>query len=213
MKFKALKTITLLLLGIALFSQNAFAQQEKKSKKKIEVVTKTVDENGEEKVTRIIREGEEVNEEEIDKLMKEHLGESKTMDVTVEMDEGGKEKIIIKETGKDGKVIKRKIVTQGQDVEVEGDGSDEMIFITEDGEVTELKDKEVKIIRKKSGENIQIEVEDLVEDKMIWTEKDGAEKGDVIIIEEEITEELDKDGKTVKKTVKKRKTIKKGEGQ
>ncbi len=215
MKFIAFKTIALLLFSFALFTQNAFAQQDKKSKKKVEIVTKTIDENGEEKVTKIVREGEEVNEEEMEKLLKEHSGESKTMDVTVEMGEDGQEKIIIKETGKDGKVIKRKIVTQGQQVEVEGDGGDEIIFLSEDGEVTEFKEKDIKIIRRKSGENIQIEVEDKIEGEpgMMWKEDDGAGKGDVIIIEEEITEELDKDGKTVKKTVKKRKTIKKGEGQ
>jgi hypothetical protein len=177
-----------------------------------------VDENGQEKVTKIVREGEEANEAELEKLMNEQLGEMKTIDVTVETGDDGKEKIIVKENGKDGKTEKHVIVRKGEKIEMEGEVGGQMIFITEDGEVTKIKDKDVKIIKKKAGEGdemeITIEKEIEADQKMIWIEKEEAGKGGTVIIEEEeITEELDKDGKTVKKTVKKRKTIKKGEGQ
>ena len=211
------KTLTLCLLCLAFFTQNAFAQQEEKPKKKIEIVTVTVDENGEEKVTKIVREGEDANEAEIEKLLKEHVGESKTIDVTVEVGDDGKENIFIHENGKDGKVSKHVIVKKGENVEAEGEGKGEMIFITEDGEVTKLNDQDVKVIKKKAGEGdemeISIEKEMDGDQKMIWIEKDEAQKGDVIIIEEETTEEKGEDGKTIKKTVKKKKTIKKNGGQ
>ncbi|MEO1260072.1 MAG: hypothetical protein AAFZ15_14860 [Bacteroidota bacterium] len=259
MKFKILFSCFLLL---AFFSQQMNAQEaEKKEKRKMTVVTKTKDKDGKTTTTTIVKEGDEISDEEIDKIIEKALGEGHEIDIEIEMEDikGGEEKIIIKQSAEKGTQKKYKIIKKSQGIEVESDGDHEvinldnvdadenvkeikvikkkdgktevfvemkdeegdgenpekMIFIGEDGEVQELSEQNVKIIKKKSadGKNIEITIESTEgeADQMIWIEKGDNEEGDIIIIEEETTEEKDKDGKTIKKTVKKKKKIVKKE--
>lgn len=212
MKKISLKTLLPVIALLAFSAQEVLAQQEEKKVKKIEIVTKTIDENGEEKMTKIVREGEDASDAEIEKLLADLDGEFKLVNVEIEKNDDGTSKIIITKTDEAGQVTKSKIT--GTDKQ----GSDHAkIIITTDEETSPEKEQSVKIIKKKSLEGgateIIIEKEMDETGEMILIEEDGIQDGSVIILEEETTEETDSDGKTVKKTVKKKKIIKKKEGQ
>ncbi len=251
MKFK---TFSICLLLLAFFTQNIHAQNEDTKKRKMTITTKTVDENGKETITTIVREGDEFNDEDIDKLIQKHLGEGAEINVNVEV-EGDGEHITITETKGDKSEKHITIIKDGKTIEIDGDDDGEMIFISEDGQITEIKNgkeikvikkkgkngeeifikeihgsgdddgeeiiiitkdgdshkgknKEIKVIKKKGGdgETYEIKVEGKDGQEMIWIEKDGTEKGKVIIIEE-VTEETDENGKKIK-VVKKKKIVK-----
>lgn len=244
MNFKTILT-GIFLLGF--FSQLSYAQQEETTKRKMTIVTKTVDENGKETVTTVTKEGEEISDEEMDKIIQKYMGEGHRIDVEVSTEDDKSEKIIIKEKNNQGETKKYKIIKSNQTVEVIGDGDEEVIwvegddekekkkdsfiikkkgnksedviinenkenkddnnkviFISEDGETHELKGKNVKVIKKEKGDKNSVDSE------IIWKENEEPVNGDVIIFEEETIEELDENGKTIKKTTKKKKIVKKG---
>ena len=122
--------------------------------------------------------------------------------------EGNEDEIkIIKKNGENFE----KITIEKSDTQ-NGEGGNKMIFISEDGEVHEMDGDEIKIIKKKKdGNDEEIEIKSGGDHEMIWIEKEGSDNGDVIIIEEETTEEIDENGKTIKKTIKKKKKVVKGD--
>ncbi|MEZ4934968.1 MAG: hypothetical protein R2788_22915 [Saprospiraceae bacterium] len=241
------KAILIGLFLLTFFSQISLAQKEETTKRKMTIVTKTIDENGKETVTTITKEGEEISDEEIDKIIQQHLGEDHKIDVEVNTNGDQSEQIIIKEKNNQGEIKQYKIIKNSQTIELEGEGDDDVIwvegddekekkkeviiinkkgdnsedilinkndenkadnnkviFITEDGETHELKGENVKIIKKEKGDKNSGDSE------IIWTENEETTNGDVIILEEETTEEMDENGKVIKKTIKKKKIVKKG---
>ena len=200
----------------AFFAQSINAQEaENKEKRKMTVITKSVAKDGKTTTTTVVKEGDEMSDEEMDKIIEEALEKGNEIDVKVETVDGieGKGKIIIKEKGENGVQKKYTIIKKTQEIEVESDGEHEIIHLDKDHGNEKI--KEIKVIKKKSadGKNIEITIgsKDGKEDKMIWLEKEDGEDGDIIIIEEETMEEKGEDGKTIKKTVKKKKKIVKKE--
>ena len=118
-----IKTIFSCFLLLAFFNQNIFAQNEEEKKeavqkKKMTIVTKTIDEDGNETVKTIVKEGDEVSDEKIDQLIQEHVGKGHNIDVEVNLEDDKTEKIIIKEIEKDGEKKQIKIIKKTQGIGV-----------------------------------------------------------------------------------------------
>jgi hypothetical protein len=120
-------------------------------KKKIVVITKSVDENGEEKVTKTVREGDEISDEELDKMVQDVLDEGREIKVDVDVDKEGHKKIRIIEQG----------IELNEEVEIEDREEDEVIIEIEkeegaksgdviiiEEETTEEMDENGKVIKK-----------------------------------------------------------------
>jgi len=202
MKFK---TLLLSFLMLAFFTQNGMSQNEDVKKRKMTIVTKTVDKDGKETVTTIVKEGSDVTDEDIDKLIQQHIAEGSEINVEVEVESDDDH------AAKHGKKHKKKIkIKEGKQViEIDGDDDDSMIFISDDGEITKVKkdkdgkEKTIKIIRKKGGgEDVEIHMEGEDGHKNVWIDKDDP-KGEYIIVEE-VEVQTDKNGKTTKTVKKKR---------
>lgn len=151
----------LLLMG---FSSISFAQNEttKKTKKTV-IVTKTIDADGHEKTTKIVTEGDDMSEEEIDALIEKTLKEE-GIDAEVDVRVDGDGKTMMKKDGKEiEKEIKITIKNNGEIEESEDEKT--MMFKTEDGEVIKWKGKEMKM------EEMDDDTEMIIEEEII--EKDG----------------------------------------
>lgn len=193
----------LMLTFLFAFSVVSFAQteEEKKESKKTVIVTKVIDENGKETVKRIEKDGSELSEEEMSKLIKESLKEEGIeMDVDVEIDDAT-EKVVEDDGNK--KVIQKqiKITMDGDEVKKEGDDEDLIIIKTDDGQVIKWKEDEDM---KKDGDNVMIFKTDegdiiKMKSKDIHVEH-GDEDMQVISVEEKI---IEKDGMIEKHIIKK----------
>lgn len=156
-----LSSFMLFFLG---FSTHSIAQSETTTDtKKTVIITKTIDDDGTETTTKIVTEGEEMSEEEINALIEKTLKEEGIeMDVDVRVDgddkknDDGEEvekEIRIKMKSKDGKMEK---VEGGDDEEI-------MIFKTDDGEVIKMKGKDMKMKEMEDGTEMIIE-EEIIEE-------------------------------------------------
>lgn len=140
----------LLLLGLFFFPKNSYAQQDKDAKKKIVIVKKKVDKDGNETIEKIIKEGAEAEAFDVEEYIQVEDSDAKSVDVEVE---------VTLDEKKDMKKGKEKTV------EVTVDGED--VIIMEGGEKTVLKidgDLDKEEIKTKDGKHIIIMKED-VEDK------------------------------------------------
>lgn len=158
MKLSKIQIIcSLLLLGVFFISNNAIAQQEKK----IVIVKKTVDKDGNVNVEKIVKEGEDTKDFDVDKFLKENKEEGKEIDVDVRVTD------VMDDTEE-----------RSVDVTVEGDN----IIINEDGEQTVIKmegDAERKEITTEDGKHIIImtkegeDVDELLEEMEVTVGEDG----------------------------------------
>lgn len=149
-----LSSFILLFLG---FSSQIMAQSDTATDtKKTVIITKTIDDDGTETTTKIVTEGEEMSEEEINALIEKTLKEEGIeMDVDVRVDGDGKKsaegeavekEIRIKMKSKDGKMEK-----------IEGD----------DSEVIKMKNKDIKMKEMEDGTEMIIEEEIIEKDGKI----------------------------------------------
>lgn len=174
---------------LAFFTQNMNAQkEEKKEVRKMTIITKTIDEDGNETVTKTVKEGDEVSDEEIDKIIQEHTGGE--IDVEVDMEKEGTEKIIIKEKGEKGEQKQYRIIKETQEIEVESDEKGEMEVIVIDGDDDAEGEHKIKIIKK--GENGE------EEEYIIKGNKDSHKKM-MFISEDGDVQEVDEDIQIIKK--------------
>lgn len=194
--------MTILFLGI---HSTVNAQEESsKESKKVVIITKKVDKDGKETIEKIVREGEEIDNEEIDRIIEKAKKEGGEIDVQIEK----KEKRIIKQQ-KDGKTKNIWIEKDGEEIgldKIEGDGV--MIFKTDDGKIIKLDGEDLH------EEHIMIE-EDANTEKNVEVTVTVDEEGNTTRIEKrivkqkkvademEVTVSIDEDGNT--KIIKKRK--------
>jgi len=85
MKLLNLKyALTFLLVGVFLVPNYTFAQ-DKKGQKKVVIIKKTIDKDGNETVEKIIEEGEDID---VDELIKSAKNEKGNVEVNIEVTEG-----------------------------------------------------------------------------------------------------------------------------
>lgn len=170
-------TWVLLLLGCFIFPNSSFAQSEKKEKKQVVIVKKTIDKDGNEVVEKIIKEGKEAEEFDVAKYLnegengaanvnidirvtkegeKKSAGEEREIEVTVDGDNvfimEGDEKTIIKI---DSDVEKKEITTEdGKHIIImksEGDGENTFEFEDLDIKMDGEGHKEIRIMKTRKG--------------------------------------------------------------
>ena len=206
------KTLSLVLLLLLSMNVDTIAQKEVEKSKKVTIVTKKIDKNGKKTVEKIVKEGSEIDEKEINLMIEKVKKGDKEVEISInkEATENKKITIITKKIDKNGKEIVEKIVKEGNDIseaEIE-----QLIEKAKKGS----KEMEVRI-------NKEIEIEEDENSKNIWIQKDGKTivldelEGENIMIlhteeehqsdkdegEMEVTVTVDEDGTT--KIVKKRK--------
>lgn len=201
----ALCLVAFLFLGI----NPALKAQSTKESKKVVIITKKIDKDGKETVEKIVREGEEIDDAEIDKIIETAKKEAKEIDVRIEKEE----KRMIKKKKKKGAAKNIWIEKDGESIdleEIEGDGV--MIFKTEDGKIIKLDGEELHeehtVIEKRveGRENEDIEVTVTVdEDGNTTTVEKRIPKKKKVEEEMEVTVSVDEDGNT--KIIKKRKKV------
>ena len=211
-----------LFLGINI---TLIAQTKDKVSTKVTIITKKIDKDGKEIVEKIVKEGDDFDQTEIDKMIEAAKKDAKEIDVSIE-----KESSTTIKTDGEGKTKNIWIEKDGKTIDLDDlEGENIMIFKTEDGKVIELGDDETqeieiiveedgkKIIKKKKkmrkGDGakmtkkmeIDIEEEGLHEEHITIKKEGGAsmEKGE----EMKVTVTVDEDGNTqiIKKKVKKEK--------
>lgn len=157
-------TCILFLLGGLIFPNNVFAQQ-KKSSKKIVIVKKTVDENGNETVEKIIKEGDDAADFDVAEYLEKE--DSGNVEINVEVQTEGLEKK--KELEKEIEVV-----VKNETVIINGDGEKVILKIddTDRQEITTEDGKHI-IILKKEGDDV--DVNELLEGMDIEIEEDGNE--------------------------------------
>ncbi|MEM1123187.1 MAG: RidA family protein, partial [Bacteroidota bacterium] len=148
-----------------------------KESKKVTIITKKIDKNGEEIVEKRVIEGDDVDEVDIDQLIEEAKKSAKEIDVQVEKEE-------MRATTKRSK-----------------NGS-KNIWIEKDGETIELDDVEgerIMIFKTKDGELIELNSKELQEEHIIIKKEDNADEA------MQVTVTVDEDGNTkiVKRRVRK----------
>jgi enamine deaminase RidA (YjgF/YER057c/UK114 family) len=106
---KSLNTKVISLLAFFVLSLNMplFAQETTKTSKKVIITTKKVDKNGKETIEKIVKEGTDLDDAMIEKLIAEAKKGAKEVEVKIEEEE----------TKKSSKTSKMKIVNEGEDVE------------------------------------------------------------------------------------------------
>ena len=122
-------TWILLLLGCFIFPNNSFAQSEKKEKKQVVIIKKTIDKDGNEIVEKIVKEGKEAEDFDVAKYLKEGEHEATNVNVEIRVTKEGDEKPADEE----------------REIEVTVDGDN--VFIMEGDEKTII--KKAKIYLKK----------------------------------------------------------------
>jgi len=166
MENSRLKYIFMLFLAVTfLLPNNSFGQEEKKVKKKVVIVKKTIDKDGNEKVEKIIKEGEDID---IDKLVKSVEDEKGNVEVDVEvtMEE-------VKEKDLDEKEVS--VMVEGNQVKIINGDEVEIIQIEEGDGTQEIKTPDGKhiIIKRNSSEGEDLNVGEMLEDVNIDVTKDG----------------------------------------
>lgn len=134
-------TWILLLLGCFIFPNNSFAQSEKKEKKQVVIIKKTIDKDGNEVVEKIVKEGKEAEDFDVAKYLKEGEHEATNVNVEIRVTKEGDEKPADEE----------------REIEVTVDGDN--VFIMEGDEKTIIKiegDTEKKEITTEDGKHIII---------------------------------------------------------
>ena len=185
----------------------ALKAQSTKESKKVIIITKKTDKDGKETVEKIVREGDDIDEAEIDKIIEEAKKEAKEIDVRIEKEE----KRMIKKKKKKGASKNIWIEKDGESIdleEIEGDGV--MIFKTDDGKIIKLDGEELHeehtVIKKRDGAVEEIEVTVTVdEDGNTTTVEKRIPRKKKVEEEMEVTVSVDEDGNT--KIIKKRKKV------
>jgi hypothetical protein len=175
-------SLVFLLLGcnVILLAQT----EEKKTDKKVVIVTKTKDANGEEVVKKVIQEGESVNDEELEKMLNDELNaEGLELKMGENIEKEIEEEITIDENGK--KTTTRRIKMMVNDEKVK---HQEREVIVKEGQQLEMKNKQ-------SQKKIKLEIEGATDEtidlgdgtELIIKQKAGSKKKTItIIIEEEL---------------------------
>ncbi len=160
----ALCLFAFLFLGINL---NLNAQVTTKESKRVVIITKKIDKDGNETIEKIVKEGAEIDDAEIDKIIEKAKKEGGEIDIRIEKEQ-------------------RKVIKKSKN------GQTENIWIEKDGEKTNLEDMEgedVMIFKTDDGKIIKLDGAELHEEH-ITIEKDA---GDEDI---EVTVSVDEDGNT-----------------
>lgn len=140
----------LLLLGIFIFSNNSFAQTEpaeKKEKKQIVIVKKTIDKDGNEVVEKIIKEGKEAEDFDVAKYLKEDEHGATNVNVEVRVTKEGEKK----PTDNEREI---EVTVTGDDVVIMEGDEKTIIKIDGDAEKKEITTEDGKhiIIMKSAGD-------------------------------------------------------------
>ena len=201
----ALCLAAFLFLGI---NPSLTAQVTTKESKKVIIITKKIDKDGNETVEKIVKEGAEIDDAEIDRIIEKAKKEGGEIDVRIEKEQ---RKVIKK--SKDGQTKNIWIEKDGKKIDLDKmEGEDVMIFKTEDGKVIKLDGAELHeehiVIEKEaaSGEGKDIEVTVTVdEDGNTTTVEKRVTKQQKQSEEMEVTVSVDEDGNTT--ITKKRKKV------
>lgn len=125
---KTVKLVTLLLSGflfVQLQAQNTSTNTDSNDGKKIVIIKKTIDEDGNEVTEKIIKEGEDAE----NVFFIDEDGENIEIDIKTMSDDDGETMVWV---SKDGK--KRKAIKHSQTIEVDNDGAHKSIKIVMDGD-------------------------------------------------------------------------------
>lgn len=129
-------SFSLLFIG---FNTSLAAQEEVTETKKVVIITKKIDKDGKETIERIEKEGEEVNDEMIDRMIEEAKKSGKSVDIRIEKES---QKIIKNRKGEAIKEMEMEIDGETIDLEDIGEVKDIMIFKTDDGKIIEITEEE-----------------------------------------------------------------------
>lgn len=178
-----IKQFTLLILALLLGGSNIFAQTETKEKtaKKVVIVKKTMDDNGNETVEKTVLEGEDAADFDLESI---DLGEGKKKIIRIEKDEEVEDE---KQVKKQVRIMRfdsdedeltpemiAKLKKEGIDIEkimAEAKGDEKkMKWVTEDEEVIEINGEDKMVFIDAGDDEMEIEKE------IIIVDKDGKEK-------------------------------------
>ena len=159
-----LGTLCLLVLLFLGNQSTLIAQETAKESKKVVIITKKKDKDGKETVEKIVREGTEIDEEEIDKLIEQAKKEGGEIDIQIEKEEQKMSK------GKQGKSGKKVIITTKKTDAAGNETIDEMVREGDTIDEAEI-DKLIEEAKKKGGE-VEVRIEK-TERKVIKKSKDG----------------------------------------
>lgn len=183
------KNIFLFILLMISSSVVLVAQSDTKSDKKVVIITKTKDADGKEIVKKVVKEGEEINDEEIEKMINMELD-----DEGVKMKKGAvvnkeiEEEVTIDENGK--KTTTKRIKMKINDEDIEMGDKEEHVIIKKDGKQQEMtKVQEFEIITDGNDDEV-IELGSGMELKIKGSKDKAGEKKPTkkkikVIIEEE----------------------------
>ena len=186
MENSKLKYVFMLFLAVTfLLPNNSFGQEEKKVKKKVVIVKKTIDKDGNEKVEKIIKEGEDID---IDKLVKSVEDEKGDVEIDVEVTMEGEE---VKEKDLDEKEVS--VTVEDNEVKITSGDKVEVIQIEEGDGTQEIKTPDGKhiIIKRNSTEGENMNVGELLEDVNVDITKDGQKEIRIIRKEGPVPNEED----------------------
>jgi len=126
------------------------AQETTKKSKKVVIITKKIDKDGKEIVEKIVREGAEIDDAEIDELIAKAKKEGGEIDISIEKEQRKVIKLDGEELHEEHILIEeRKEGEKGEDIEV-------TVTVDEDGNTTRIEKRVVK--QKKQAEEMEVTV-------------------------------------------------------
>lgn len=141
------KITFLLILLMVSGSTFLMAQSNEAAKKKVVIITKTKDADGKEVVKKIVKEGEEVSDEEMEKMINQELeGEGFKMKMKSGGEKEIEEEITVDENGKKTTTRRIKMKVNSDDVEIDEKEEHIVIMKSDDASKEMVKTKEIEIV-------------------------------------------------------------------
>ncbi len=161
------------------------AQETSKESKKVVIITKKIDKDGKETVEKIVREGVEIDDAEIDEIIEKAKKEGGAIDIQIEKEEK--------------RIIKKKKGDKTENIWIEKDG--------EEIDLDKIEGEGVMIFKTDDGKVIKLDGEELHEEHIVIEEVKEGTKGEAV----EVTVTVDEEGNTTR--IEKRMTKKKKQAE
>ena len=163
--------LILFLVSAFLFPNNTFAQDDKKGNKKVVIIKKTIDKDGNEKIEKIIEEGKDID---VDALIKSAENEKGNVEIDVEVTAEG-------DDAKSNDADKKEVTVEvnGDEVKIMDGGNVEIINIKGEVGTQEIKTDDGKhiIVKRLSGEEGKdLDIGEMLEEVNIEMTENGAQK-------------------------------------